>query len=128
MQFCTALRETVHKWEQQGQRVGLIASVDLAHVGPNFDHDAPPVTKAKIRAVEIEDREFLRYVEAGDAEGMHDHIARDDNTRNIDAHPAIYTLLLAFPELRAKLLHYSYAGAPSDSIVSFASMTLYENA
>lgn len=126
VQFCTALRETVQTWEAQGQRVGLIASVDLAHVGPNFDHDAPPVTKAQICDVDAEDHEFLRLIEAGDAEGMHQHIARDDNTRNIDAHPAIYSLLLAFPELRAKLLHYSYAGAPSDSIVSFASMTLYE--
>ncbi|MDQ3813415.1 MAG: AmmeMemoRadiSam system protein B, partial [Armatimonadota bacterium] len=125
-QFCIALRDTVRTWERKGQRVGFIASVDLAHVGPNFG-DPRPVTPEQLRAIERADREFLACVELGAAEALHAHIARDDNARNVDAHPALYTLLLAFPELRAQLLHYTYADAPSRSIVSFASMALYED-
>lgn len=124
--FAAALRDTVRAWEDQGQRVGFIASVDLSHVGPNFDPSAPPVSPAQISSIETDDRAFLACVAVGDAEALHEHIARDDNARHVDAHPALYTLLLAFPELRARLLHYAYAPAPSDSIVSFASMTLYD--
>ena len=125
-QFCLALRDTVHEVEKAGQRVGFIASVDLAHVGPNFG-DREPVTPAHLRAIEKADREFLACVELGGAEAMHAHFARDNNARNVDAHPALYTLLLAFPELRAQLLHYTHADAPSKSIVSFASMVLYDS-
>jgi hypothetical protein len=64
----------------------------------------------------------------GAAEVLHAHIARDENARNVDAHPALYTLLAAFPELRAQLLEYSQAyDEAANSVVSFASMTIYED-
>jgi MEMO1 family protein len=124
--FCAALRETVAEWEAQGRRVGLIASVDLAHIGSRFGDDTP-LTPARLRAIEAADREFLSCAAQGDAEALHAHIARDHNARNVDAHPALYTLLRAFPELRAGLLHYAQAfDAQANSVVSFAAMTLYE--
>jgi hypothetical protein len=125
-QFCKALREVVAQWEARGARVGFIASVDLAHVGSRFGDDEV-LTPSRLKAIEHADHEFLKYMESGDAQLLHRHIARDGNARNVDAHPALYTLLTAFPELRAQLLHYDQAfDAAANSVVSFASMAVYE--
>jgi len=123
--FCKALREVVDEWEARRLRVGLVASVDLSHVGSRFGDDAT-ITTDRLLTIESADREFLRQFELGDAEGLHNHIARDDNARNVDAHPALYTLLTAFPELRGQLLHYAQAfDGEANSLVSFASMALF---
>ena len=124
-QFCAALRELVSERRAQGQRVGFIASVDLAHVGPNFDHPYPVTAKRKI-AIENADRAALAHLENGDIESFHDALAIDANARHVDAHPAVYTIMHAFPELRAQLLYYAQAAAPEESIVSFATMAFYE--
>lgn len=124
-QFCVALRELVHERRARGERVGFIASVDLAHVGPNFDHPYPITPKRKI-AIEKADRAALSHLENGDIEAFHDALAADANARHVDAHPAVFTLMNTFPELRAQLLHYDQAPAPEDSIVSFASLAFYE--
>lgn len=123
--FCATLRELVEERRAKGELVGFIASVDLAHVGPNFDHPYP-VTPVRQQAIEAADRVALRFVEQGDPEGFHTALASDANARHVDAHPAVYTILHAFPELRAQLLHYAQAPAPQESIVSFASLALYE--
>ena len=125
-QFCAALRELVEERRARGERVGFIASVDLAHVGPNFDHPYPITPKRKT-AIEELDRKALSHLESGDVDSFHDALAADANARHVDAHPAVYTLMHAFPQLRAQLLHYAQAPAPEESIVSFASMAFYEN-
>ena len=124
-QFCVVLRELVQERKARGERVGFIASVDLSHVGPNFDHPYPVTQKRKI-AIENADRAALLPLETGDVESFHDALAADDNARHVDAHPAVYTIMHAFPELRAALLHYAQAEAPEESIVSFASLAFYE--
>jgi predicted class III extradiol MEMO1 family dioxygenase len=124
--FCTALRELVSERQSRGQRVGLIASVDLSHVGSRFG-DESELSDDKLRAIEIADRKFLACADLGSADALHAHIAQDNNARNVDAHPALYTLLAAFPELRAQLLEYAQAyDEAANSVVSFASMTIYE--
>jgi AmmeMemoRadiSam system protein B len=125
-QFIRALREVTHEWESRGERVGFIASVDGAHVGTQFG-DPRVITPSRLQQIEEGDREFWRHVADGDAEAMHAHIARDNNERNVDAHPALYTLLTAFPELRGELLHYAQAyNREQNIVVSFAAMSLYE--
>jgi hypothetical protein len=127
-EFVQALREVVEMWEARGKRVGLIASVDLSHVGTQFG-DATPITGRRLEHIETEDRVFLTCIEAGDKDAMHEAIAVDNNARNVDAHPAVWTLLAAFPELRGQLLHYAQAFNEQENIVvSFASMALYEPA
>ncbi len=124
-EFCAALRELVEERRAKGERVGIIASVDLAHVGPNFDHPYPVTQKRQI-SIENADRAALSHLEAGDIESFHDALAADANARHVDAHPAVYTVMHAFPELRAQLLHYAQAEAPEESIVSFAALAFYE--
>ncbi len=124
-QFIGALREIVRQRESQGQRVGLIASVDGAHVGSRFGDDEP-LTPQRLQKIEQADREWIRCIEEGDAEGLHVHFARDNNARNVDAYPALYTLMKAFPDLRGQFLHYAQAfDEPANSLVSFASMSLF---
>ena len=124
--FCAKLREIVQARKARGERIGFIASVDLSHVGTQFG-DPRVLAPQDLQRIEIADRAFLRCVENGDAEALHNELARDANARNVDAHPALYTLMHAFPELRAQLLYYDQAfDAKTNAVVSFAAMTLYE--
>lgn len=124
--FARALRQTADEWAAQGKRVGIVCSVDGAHVGSNFDDDTP-LTTERLRAIKDADVEAWRCVERGDREAWHAALARDNNTRNVDAHPAVYITLLAFPEWRARLLHYDQAfSSAENSVVSFAALALYE--
>jgi len=125
--FISALREVTERWEEAGKHVGFIASVDGAHVGSPFGHTFK-VTEQVLADVQREDLEFWKTVEAGDAQAMHAHIARDDNARHVDAHPALYTLMLAFPNLRGRLLRYDQAwSAERNELVSFATLALCES-
>jgi AmmeMemoRadiSam system protein B len=124
--FARALRETCDEWKAQGKRVGIICSVDGAHVGSNFGDDTP-LTPARLKQIEELDVEAWQCVEQGDRDALHAALARDNNARNVDAHPAVYVTLLAFPEWRAQLLHYDQAfSREENSVVSFAALTLYE--
>ena len=125
-EFIVALRETTQEFEARGQRVGFIASVDLAHVGSRFGDDQV-LTLDILNFIEAEDSQFLQAIEAGDAEKVHRALAKNNNARHVDAHPAVYTFLSTFPELRAQLLEYQQAfDAQENSVVTFAAMTLYE--
>ena len=127
-EFIEALRETTREYEAKGKRVGFIASVDLSHVGTFFG-DNEVLTLTRLNEIEKGDLHFLGAIEEGIAEKMHQSLARNNNKRNVDAHPTVYTLLAAFPEMRAQLLEYQQAfNAEENSVVSFAAMTLYENA
>lgn len=120
--FCTALREVTGEFERAGQRVGFICSVDLAHQGSRFGHNEP-LTDFCRKAIEQADLKLLQLIAAGDAAGFHHDLYADDNARNVDAHAAVYTVLQAFPELRANLLTYEQAYHPRENfLVSFASM------
>ena len=125
--FAAALRQTSDEWAETGQRVGVICSVDGAHVGSNFGDDTP-LSPARLANIREADLAAWRAVEAGDREAFHAELARDNNARHVDAHPAVYTTLLAFPEWRAHLLHYDQAYSEREnSVVSFAALALYEN-
>ena len=123
-QFIEALREVTQIWENSGQRVGFIASVDGAHIGTPFG-DNFVLTPELLQEIEAEDHAFWQTTCEGDQDAMHAHISRDDNARKVDAHPALYTLMAAFPDLHTELLHYDQAfNAARNELVSFASLAL----
>lgn len=123
-EFSSALREVTEEFEARGQRVGFIVSVDGAHVGSQFGDDAP-LTPQRLQQIRDDDLDFWRTVERGDMKAMHAHISRDDNARNVDAHPAVYALFSAFPEMRARMQRYDQAySAEQNIVVSFAALTL----
>jgi AmmeMemoRadiSam system protein B len=121
--FLEALRETV---ASLGGRTVLIASADLAHVGPQFG--APqPLTPGQLREVEAEDREMLRAVEAGDHSAFFHAVARDGDRRNICGLPPIYAMQRLLPGHQGRLLRYSRWPDPNGT-VTFASLALYSPA
>ena len=123
--FIEALRAVTQQHENAGRKIGFIASVDGAHVGTQFGDDTK-LTPAKLREIAREDRNWCAAIEAGDRANLHQHFARDGNRFNVDAHPALYTLMAAFPDLRGQLLDYDQAYHEGPNIVvSFASLALF---
>lgn len=108
-----------------GKRVCLVAGVDLAHVGPNFQ-DPLPVTPAIAAEVERQDREMLSTVERVDPEAFYASIQRDGDKRHVCGFGPIYAtlkLLSMDGPVKGTLVRYGQAPAPNDSIVSFAGVT-----
>jgi AmmeMemoRadiSam system protein B len=118
--FTDALRETL---AAVGGRTVVIASADLAHVGPRFG-DPQPVTPGQLREVRDADREMLATVEAGDAEGFFRLVARDGDRRRICGLPPIYTMMQVLPQSLGRLLHYGQWPDPQGT-VTFASLVMY---
>ncbi|MBW3637859.1 MAG: AmmeMemoRadiSam system protein B, partial [Armatimonadetes bacterium] len=126
-EFIAALRQITQKHERAGKKIGFIASVDGAHVGTQFGDDTP-LTRARLAQIQGEDRKWCAAIEAGNKAALHAHFARDGNRFNVDAHPALYTLLAAFPDWRGQLLDYDQAwSAEANIVVSFASLALFES-
>ena len=104
------------------RRIVVLASVDLAHIGPIYDH-AEGLDEEGEKRMEEDDREVLRHVEAGDAEEFYRAVAADGNARNICGLAPVYvTLRLGAGE--GDLLRYGQGRIhpKSGSVVSFAAL------
>jgi hypothetical protein len=101
----------------RGRRACIIASADLAHVGPLYGDPRPP-TRAEAAVLEARDRETLAFLAAGDAEGFHRDALRDDGRRRLCGLAPIYAAIRA-SGTGARLLHYERWTDGVDS-VSFA--------
>jgi MEMO1 family protein len=110
--FLDALGETLHATRQ---RVCVIASVDLAHVGPRFG-DAEPNTPAFLAHVAGEDRRMLDAVMAGEARAFFESVAADGDRRRICGLSPIYAFLRALPGARGELLRYSQWPDPAGAV------------
>jgi hypothetical protein len=118
--FLAALRETL---KEIGGRAVVIASADLAHVGPQFG--APrPLTPGQLREVEAADRHMLGTVEAGDAPGFFQAVARDGDRRHICGLPPIYAMLRVLGGHQGRLIRYAQWPDPNGT-VTFAALALY---
>jgi AmmeMemoRadiSam system protein B len=124
-EFIDALREVVQKNEARGRKIGFIVSVDGAHVGTQFGDDTP-ITSEKLAEIGSEDAVWIAAAEAGDKVALHAHFAKNNNAFNVDAHPAVYTVLAALPGLKGEKLDYDQAFNKAQNIVvSFASLALF---
>lgn len=118
--FLAALRDTM---ASLGGRTVVLASADLAHVGPRFG-DSRQMTPGQLREVADADRELLASVEAGDAEAVFSTVARDGDRRRICGLPPIYAALRVLPGAWGRLLRYSQWPDPQGT-VTFAAVALY---
>lgn len=118
--FLGALRDTLMAL---GGHTVLIASADLAHVGPQFG-DPRPLTPGQLREVEEADRGMLSAMEAGDAEGFFHNVAKDGDRRHICGLPPIYAALRVLGMHRGRLLRYAQWPDPNGT-VTFAALALY---
>ncbi len=107
-----------------GRRVCIIASVDLAHIGPRYGDTLVPGPEL-VQETLARDRKVLEAVADGSAEGFAEEIRRERDARRVCGFSAIYTLLRLLPGARGRLLALD-AGRVDDagSFVTYAGMTL----
>ena len=107
---------------EDGRRVCLIASADLAHMGPRYG-DADGIEGEELEAVKRCDREMLRHVEEMDAEGFRGYLAQERDRRRICGFSPIYTMLKSMQAERGRLVAHDHGEMdPVGSICSFASV------
>jgi AmmeMemoRadiSam system protein B len=118
--FFAGLREAL---AALGGRSMILASADLAHVGPRFG-DPRPMTPGQLREIADADREMLAAVEGGDAEALFRAVARDGDRRRICGLPPVYAMLRILGGSHGRLLRYSQWPDPQGT-VTFAAVALY---
>jgi AmmeMemoRadiSam system protein B len=120
LEVASAIRETIR---ESSARVCIIASADLAHVGRQFGDLASP-SPAFLEKVEEADLSFLELVERGDAEGMFQSIAADNDQRRVCGYAPIYMTLRCMENPKGKLLKYQQWTGPDDA-VTYAALAFY---
>ncbi len=78
--------------ETAGKKVLAVASVDLAHVGPNFG-DAFPMDAPRRAALQVADDNLIQAVLRGDAADFYDQIAAVQDRNRICGFSSIHTML-----------------------------------
>lgn len=121
--FVAALQGAIREAEERGQKVCLLASVDLAHVGPQFG-DPEAVDEEQLAVLAQEDRVSLDAVCRGDAEAFYWSVAKDGDRRNVCGLAPIYTVLRTLKDCRGEVLRYSQWPDPNGT-VTFCSMALH---
>ena len=106
-----------------GGRTVVVASADLAHIGPRFG-DPHRVTAGQLRETAEADRHLLAAVEAGDAEAFFRLVAREGDRRRICGLAPIYLAMRLVPAAPGRLLRYGQWADPQGT-VTFAALALY---
>ncbi len=106
-----------------GRRCCLIASADLAHVGPRFG-DPEPVRNPQLKELAQKDLTMLEKVAERDAEGFFRVVQTEGDRWRICGLSSIYTLLGTLDAQRGQLLKYSQWPDPFGT-VTFASVIFY---
>lgn len=119
-----ALKEAIEAHERP---VCLLASVDLAHIGPRYGDSFQP-HPGTVRETALADERLLDTVAAGDPDAFARLLIGDRNSRRICGLPPLYTMLRVLDgRAQGEVLHYTSAEVdPHHSFVSFAAMALYE--
>jgi AmmeMemoRadiSam system protein B len=119
-----ALRETIETYPRP---VCVLASVDLAHIGPRYGDSFQP-HPGTIRETALADERLLETVAAVNPEAFAAQLIRERNCRRICGLPPLYILLRVLEGRAAgELLRYASAEVDTHhSFVSFASMVLYD--
>lgn len=104
-----------------GEGVMVMASADLAHVGPRFG-DIQDVTNQFLSEVEDIDRDYLDAVAAGPIEGLAS-LASHGDRYHVCGSASIFLLGLALLNAKTRLLGYHQAVTPEMSqAVTYAAM------
>ncbi|MDH7500291.1 MAG: AmmeMemoRadiSam system protein B, partial [candidate division NC10 bacterium] len=107
----------------RSERICLLASVDLAHMGPRFG-DRDPLGEYDWRFLASQDQDLIQFMVRMDGEGFYGAIQREKNQRKICGVPAIYALLTTISASEGRLLKYGQWPDPQGT-VSFASLAFY---
>lgn len=113
------------KRQDAGQRILILAGVDMAHVGPRFG-DELELTPELEKKLEAEDRASLAPALKRQADPFYLSVIKDGHWRKWCGLSAMYTSLrlieILSPASEGKLLTYGQAPDPMGGIVSFTSV------
>ena len=121
----TAVIETLQR-ETEGKKVLVVASVDFAHVGPNFG-DSFNMDTPRRTSLKTADENLMSAILQGNAADFYGQIAAVEDRNRICGLPSIY-LMLRYLENVSSGLAIAYAHCPADaednSLVSISGMLL----
>ncbi|MBN1350088.1 AmmeMemoRadiSam system protein B [candidate division KSB1 bacterium] len=121
-EFLNALRDTI---QETDKRICVIASADLAHIGPRYGDSFKPDAHY-LAAIEASDREALDYAASLDSAAFRKSVLKDEEKRRICGFPPIYSMLEVIGADKGNLLKYDSVEVDSNrSVVSFASMAFF---
>ena len=104
-----------------GGGVMVMASADLAHVGPRFGDDRE-ITNQFLSEVEEVDRDYLEAAGEGAVAGL-ESLARHGDRHHVCGSACIFAMGLALPGAKARLLGYHQAVTPEmRQAVTYAAM------
>jgi MEMO1 family protein len=111
--------------ETAGRRVVVVASVDLAHVGPNFG-DPFVMDERRRQRLRQSDGELLRAVSAGDHARFFEEIARAHDRHRICGFSATYLMLRYLEATQGAVVAYEHCPADDEdnSLVSICGVLL----
>jgi len=118
--FIDTLREAT-----TGKKVLAVASVDLAHVGPNFGDDFV-IDEARQTTLRESDRDLMAAIALGDAERFYYEVAAVDDQNRICGFSSIYLLLRYLGQTMGTQIAYEHcpADAQDQSFVSICGILL----
>jgi AmmeMemoRadiSam system protein B len=127
--FVSALSECVTESKNNGEKLAIIAGVDMAHIGQFFG-DKEPLTPLKLLEIAAQDQEYLDSIISLDKHKLFAHIAKDQDARRICGFPTMYLILDLFERQnlkpQCKLYRYEQAyNKANDCCVTFAGMGFY---
>lgn len=100
--FVDALAEEIKQLESQGRKVGILAGVDMAHIGKNFG-DTKDLSDEWLESIQTQDQEYLSCVESGNFTALFAHMAKDKDARRMCGFPTLYTVLDLYQRLNKKI-------------------------
>lgn len=108
-----------------GKKVLAVASVDLAHVGPNFGDDFP-MDAARRARLKQEDDHLIRAILQGDAADFYAQIAAMQDRNRICGFSSIHTMLRFLGPVSGQQIAYDHcpADAQNTSLVSICGLLL----
>ncbi|HOX37228.1 MAG TPA: AmmeMemoRadiSam system protein B [Candidatus Brocadiia bacterium] len=120
------LCDTLASWAGEGpEKVCIIASADLSHVGARFGQQIP-ISPLLLKQVENADRTLLGFAGKGDPDGFLEHARQECEDLNVCGIPPIYVLLNALRGREAELVSYQQSVEEEmGSMVTFAGMAFH---
>ncbi len=108
-----------------GKKVLAIASVDLAHVGPNFGDDFP-MDEPRREQLYGEDMRLIATILQGDADAFYSQIAAIQDRNRICGFSSIHTMLRFLGPVRGQQIAYDHCAADQEdtSLVSICGLLL----
>ena len=111
--------------ETAGRKVLAVASVDLAHVGPQFGDDFT-MDQERRTLLQASDRDLIEIINSGDAERFYSEVAANKDCNRICGFSSIYLMLRYLGPVFGTQIAYEHcpADAEDHSLVSVCGLLL----